>query len=76
MQLTVPLAGPRYDVGCCVIYISNRVEHLDKKGSYKNSTKEVVLFFGFNAINKILDKISFHNHKFVKIRSFMPAISS
>ena len=33
----------QYDVGGCVICISNKVEYLDKKKSYKNSTKEVTL---------------------------------
>ena len=32
----------RYDVGGCVICISNKVEYLDKEESYINSTKEVV----------------------------------
>ena len=33
----------QYDVGGCVICISNKVEYLDKEGSYINSTKEVTL---------------------------------
>ena len=33
----------QYDVGGWVICISNKVEYVDKEGSYKNSTKEVVL---------------------------------
>ena len=33
------------DVGGWVICISNKVEYVDKEGSYKNSTKEVVLSF-------------------------------
>ena len=32
----------QYDVGVCVIYVSNKVEYLDKEGSYINCTKEVV----------------------------------
>ena len=32
----------QYDVGGCVICISNKVEYLDKEGNYINSTKEVV----------------------------------
>ena len=31
----------QYDVGGCVICISNKVEYFDKEGSYKNSTKEI-----------------------------------
>ena len=31
------------DVTRCVICISNKVEHLEKEESYKNSTKEVLL---------------------------------
>ena len=34
-----------YDVTSCVICISNNVEYLEKKGSYKNSAKEVALSF-------------------------------
>ena len=30
------------DVGVCVICIFNKVEYLDKKGSYINSTKEIL----------------------------------
>ena len=32
----------QYDVGGCVLCISNKVEYLDKEESYKNSIKEVV----------------------------------
>ena len=32
----------QYDVGGCVICKSNKVEYLDKEGSYINFTKEVV----------------------------------
>ena len=35
----------QYDVGGCVICISYKVEYFDKKRSYKNSTKEVILLF-------------------------------
>ena len=35
----------QYDVGDCAICISNKVEYLDKEGSYINSTKEVVQSF-------------------------------
>ncbi len=34
-----------HDVTSCVICISNEVEYPEKKGSYKNSTKEVTLSF-------------------------------
>ena len=32
----------QYDVGGCVISMSNNVEYFDKEGSYKNSSKEVI----------------------------------
>ena len=32
----------QYDVGGCVICMSNKVEYLYKEGSYINSTKKVV----------------------------------
>ncbi len=44
-----------YDVTNCVL--SNNVEYLEKEGSYKNSTKEVmyivILSDLFNAIKKV-----------------------
>ena len=33
----------QYDVTRCIIYISNRIEYLDKEQSYKNSTREAIL---------------------------------
>ena len=35
----------QYDVGGCVLCISNKVEYLNKEEKYKNSTKEVTLQF-------------------------------
>ena len=35
----------QYDVGRCVVFISNKVEYPDKEGSYKNSIKDCVLSF-------------------------------
>ena len=63
-----------YDVGGCVIDISNKVEYLDKEKSFllrlfyfsKNSTEEacyiVIQTYPCNAIKKMLDKMSFHKH--------------
>ena len=48
----------QYDVGGC---ISNKVEYLDK-GVTKILPRNVYFHFGQCNINKMLDKISFHNH--------------
>ena len=54
-------------IGGCVICISNKVEYLDKEGSYTISTKYqksciIILNDVPNALKKMLDKISFHKH--------------
>ena len=53
------------DVTRCIFCTSNKVEYLDKEHSHENSGKEVIqtvnyLSYLFNAIKKILHKISFH----------------
>ena len=55
------------DVARCIIFISDKAEHLDKERSDKNSLKEVILWFQVtannvksNATKKIQDKLSFH----------------
>ena len=53
------------DVTDCVILISNKIEYLEKYGSYKNSIKEVILCFVTdlsNAIKNLRVKISFHKY--------------
>ena len=53
-----------YDVGGCVICISNKAKYVDKKRSCRNSTKELSYFYLTNppnAIENMLDKISFHD---------------
>ena len=55
-----------YDVVGCDIYISYKLEFLDKERSYKQklyqSSYIVILTDFLNAMNKMLDKISFHKH--------------
>ena len=50
------------DVMSCVTCTSNKVEYLEKEESYKNSIKEVIVILNnlLNAMNKYLDKISYH----------------
>ena len=65
-----------YDVGGCVICISNKAEYLDKEESYDNSTKEVILSIltcPCNAIFIALDKISLHKYfklKYIWMKNF------
>ena len=46
MNEAFPEAIIQCDVTRCVIFISNKVEYLDKEHSYKNSTKEVTVKSG------------------------------
>ena len=48
-----------YDVRVCAIWITNKVECLDKEESYNNSTKEVILTYPCNAIKKCWTKFHF-----------------
>ncbi len=59
-----------YDVTSCVICISNNVEHLEKEGSYKNSTKDVTLSLHCQVRKKSselikLEHLPFFSHVFL-----------
>ena len=67
-----------YDVGGCVICVSNKVEYLNKEESYDNSTKEVILSFQLvlQCNKKTLGKISFQKHFKINNSSNITKINS
>ena len=66
-----------YDVTSCVICISNDLEYLEKEGSYKNSSKIVILIFAMQSKKRskkfrCIDILNYDYYKLHKIIQCVP----